>query len=76
MSTTEPATLRRSKTARALSWASSAATDAGVVLRTVLSSTPDTITSGSSPARRSVSSRAGEAEANTTRVDADSGEFI
>ncbi len=59
---------RPAATAAALAWASCPANSAGVAAENTVSSTPLTITSGSSPAARSTPIRAGEAEASTILV--------
>ncbi len=55
-------------TAAALAWASRPASSAGEAAENAVSSTPLTMTSGSSPAARSTASLAGEAEARTMAV--------
>ena len=58
----------RGTTAAALRLASSTERCEGSLGSTVLSSTPETTTSGSRPADRSVASRAGDCDARTTRM--------
>ncbi len=67
----QPITSPRSSpaaTASALARASRATSAAGVSARNALSSTPLTMTFGSSPALRSSASRAGDADASTSSV--------
>ncbi len=65
--TSAPLTSGFAATTEALASASARASSAGVGALTASSSTPLTITSGSSPAWRSRPSRAGDWEASTSR---------